>query len=78
MAKMKNISGKHVVLFETSLFYPGQMLDIMKTEVEARGGNVINQHNFKAFFRIKLIEQIQYGNKISDFARILLTAPQSK
>ncbi len=66
MKRMKNFSGKKVIIFTTARFTGKGTLEYMKGKIEAVGAQVINQHNFKRFFWIGKKKAIQFGKEINE------------
>ena len=66
MKRMKNFSGKKVIIFTTARFTGKGTLEYMKEKIEAVGAQVINQHNFKRFFWIGKKKAIELAKEILD------------
>lgn len=66
MKRMKNFSGKKVVIFTTARFSGKGTLEYMKEKIEAEGAQVINQYNFKRFFWIGKKKAMEFGKEIND------------
>ncbi len=54
MKDAQNLDGKNFVVFNTCRMFPGKTLEIMQTEIERKGGSIVNKRVFKGFFRIKM------------------------
>ena len=65
VAKMKNFSGKRVIVFNTARFTGGKALDHMKTKVEEAGAQVIDQSKFRKLFWIGTKNALKFGKKIN-------------
>ncbi|HUX98260.1 MAG TPA: flavodoxin [Candidatus Deferrimicrobium sp.] len=48
--KCNTLEGKAVLVFNTCRIFSGSTIKTMKTEIEKKGGKVINQKTFKALF----------------------------
>ncbi|MDX1798751.1 MAG: hypothetical protein R3255_08885 [Candidatus Lokiarchaeia archaeon] len=66
VAKMKNLSGKKAIVFNTARFTGGKALDYMKAKVEEAGAQVINQSKFRKLFWIGTKNAIKFGNQINE------------
>ena len=66
MKRMKNITGKKVVIFTTARFTGKGTLEYMKEKIEATGAEVIDQYNFKRLFWIGTKKAIKFGKKINE------------
>lgn len=66
MKRMKNFSGKKVIIFTTARFTGNGTLEYMKEKIEAEGAEVINQYNFKRFFWIGKKRAIKFGEEINE------------
>ncbi len=62
----KNIEGKNFIIFNTCRFITGKTLDVLKAEIEEKGGKVINQRVFKGFFRIKLSKVKKFIDELKE------------
>ena len=60
----QNVDGKNYIVFNTCRMIPGKTLEIMQTEIEKRGGSVVNKRTFKGLFRIIM-------SKVEDFVEEL-------
>lgn len=50
---VKKFDEKNFIIFCTCRYVPGKTLNIMQTEIEKKGGKVVNKQVFKGIFRIK-------------------------
>jgi len=66
VARMKNLSGKRVIVFNTARFTGGKALDYMKAKVEEIGAQVINESKFRKFFWIGTKNAIKFGENINE------------
>jgi hypothetical protein len=66
MARVKNLEGKEVIIFRTSRFRLGGLLHYMRAEVEARGGRVTKQANFRGLFRLGTTKAVKFGEMINN------------
>lgn len=64
--RMQNFNEKKVVLFGTSRMSRGGMLNFMREKVENKGAKVIDQNNFRGFFRLGTEKAVEFGKKISN------------
>lgn len=62
--KITHIEGKKVVVFATARFTRGAAA-VMKTKMEAKGANVIDQFVFKGLFRINPSSAVAFGQKFN-------------
>ncbi|MFX1389561.1 MAG: flavodoxin family protein [Promethearchaeota archaeon] len=65
IARLGNLSGKKVVVFNTARFTGGKALEFMKTKVEDVGAQVIDQRRFRKLFWIGKKDAIDFGKKIN-------------
>jgi flavodoxin len=65
VAKMKNLSGKRTVVFNTARFTGGKALDYMKAKVEEAGAQVIDQSKFRKLFWIGTKNVLKFGKAIN-------------
>jgi len=63
--KMNDLEGKRVVLFGTSRFRRGSQVQVMKENVEAKGGDVIEQRNFRGLLLLGTKKAIEFGEMIN-------------
>lgn len=70
IAGIKNLGGKNIVLFGTSRIYRGEMLNEMRAGVEAKGGRVVNQINFKGLFGLWKSKGVKYGKMIDSLVNL--------
>ncbi|MFX0076353.1 MAG: flavodoxin family protein [Candidatus Hermodarchaeota archaeon] len=66
LRRLDDLSGKLVVIFNTSRFTGGKCLEFMKEKVEEVGGKVIEQSRFRKFFWIGTRNAIKFGNLINE------------
>jgi len=66
VARMGNLSGKRVVVFNTARFTGGKALVYMKAKVEEAGAQVIDQSKFRKVFWIGIKNAIKFGKQISE------------
>jgi len=59
--KMEGLNGKNAVVFVTCRLYSGKALQTMKTEIEKKGGNVVNQKSFRALFSMGEKKAREFG-----------------
>ena len=66
MSKAMGFEGKNVIVFAMMRFFPGKVLDTMKSVVEEKGARVSNQAAVKGLFRIseKKVENAAQNLKI--------------
>lgn len=60
------IDGKDFVIFNTCRFLSGRTLKEMKKEIEAKGGNVIDQKMFKVLFRMEKKKARAFGEHLKE------------
>jgi len=65
IARMGNLSGKKVVVFNTARFTGGKALEYMKAKVENVGAQVIDQRKFRKLFWIGKKNAIEFGKQIN-------------
>jgi len=58
-------NGKRIVLFGTSRFRRGSQLQAMKEDVEAKGGEVIEQRNFRGLLILGTKKATEFGEMIN-------------
>lgn len=51
--RIEKINEKSFIVFNTCRFVAGKTLEIMQTEIEKKGGKVVNKQVFKGLFSIK-------------------------
>jgi flavodoxin len=61
----KNVAGKEWVIFATCRLSGGQNLNLMRAAIEQKGGKVIAQQMFKAFFKINLQRAQVFGQSLN-------------
>ncbi|MFX0059657.1 MAG: flavodoxin family protein [Candidatus Hodarchaeota archaeon] len=66
LSRMKNLSGKKVIVFNTARFTGGKALDYMKEKVEENGAQVINQVKFRKLFWIGKKDAIKFGKEMNN------------
>ena len=66
LARMKNLKGKKVIVFNTARFSGGKSLDYMKEQVEGTGAQVIDQARFAKLFWIGEKNAIKFGKKVNE------------
>ena len=64
--RMKNFSGKRVIVFNTARFSGKKSLDYMKTKVEEKGSQVIDQARFRRVLWIGVKKAIKFGEQINE------------
>ncbi len=64
--RMKNFSGKRVIVFNTARFSGKKSLDYMKTKVEEAGAQVIDQARFRKLLWIGVKNAIKFGEHINE------------
>ena len=64
--RMNDLHGKSVVLFGTSRFRRGSHLQVMKDNVEVKGGEVIEQRNFRGLLLLGTKKALEFGNVINE------------
>lgn len=64
--RMKNFSGKQVIVFNTARFSGKKSLDYMKTKVEEKGTQVIDQARFRKVLWIGVKNAIKFGEQINE------------
>jgi flavodoxin len=52
--KAQNVNGKKFVIFCTCRFIVSKTFELMRSEIEKKGGSVVIERAFKGFFRIKM------------------------
>jgi len=65
LIRMKNFSGKRVIVFNTARFTGSKSLDYMKKKVEELGAKVIDQAKFRKVFWIGVKNAIKFGEKVN-------------
>ncbi|MFX1281084.1 MAG: flavodoxin family protein [Promethearchaeota archaeon] len=65
VVKMKKISGKRIIVFNTARFTGGKALDYMKAKVEEAGAQVIKQSKFRKLFWIGTKNALKFGKEIN-------------
>lgn len=65
IVRIKNLSGKRAIVFNTARFTGGKTLDYMKEKVEEAGAQVIEQAKFRKLFWIGTKSAIKFGKKIN-------------
>jgi len=63
--KCEGLSGKSAVVFTTCRLYSASSLKKMKNEIEKKGGNVIHQKSFRAFFSMGEKKAREFGKIIN-------------
>ncbi|MDF1538460.1 MAG: hypothetical protein P1Q69_06120 [Candidatus Thorarchaeota archaeon] len=63
--RMNNLSGKRVALFGTSRFRRGSHVQFMKEHIEANGGEVIEQKNFRGLLMLGTKKALEFGTLIN-------------
>ncbi len=66
LARMRNLSGKKAIVFNTARFTGGKALEYMKTKVEEAGAEVIDQRKFRKLFWIGTKNAITFGKQINE------------
>lgn len=66
VARMKNLSGKKVFVFNTARFSGGKALSYMEEKVEKTGAQVIDKARFRKLFWIGEKDAIKFGKKINE------------
>ncbi|MBY9014907.1 MAG: hypothetical protein KGD68_04375 [Candidatus Lokiarchaeota archaeon] len=61
----QNIDGKNYIVFNTCRMVPGKTLEIMQTEIEKKGGSVVNKRTFKGLFRIKMSKVEEFVEELN-------------
>jgi len=61
----QNIDGKNYIVFNTCRMVPGKTLEIMQTEIEKKGGSVVNKQTFKGLFRIKMSKVEEFVEELN-------------
>ncbi|MHA2391137.1 MAG: flavodoxin family protein [Promethearchaeota archaeon] len=69
LSKMKNLSGKKVVVFNTARFTGGKSLEYMKEKVEENGAHVIDHAKFRKLFWIGRKDAIKFGERINNIQK---------
>ena len=64
--RMKNLNGKRTIVFNTARFTGKKSLDYMKTKVEERGAQVIDQARFRKLLWIGVKKAIKFGKQINE------------
>ncbi len=64
--RMKNFSGKRVIVLNTARFSGKKSLDYMKTKVEEKGTQVIDQARFRKVLWIGVKNAIKFGEQINE------------
>lgn len=64
MKHMENLEGNHVILFSTARITGSGTTEYMKSQVEENGGEVIETHNFRGFFKIGKKSVLEFTNLI--------------
>ncbi|MHA1882695.1 MAG: flavodoxin family protein [Candidatus Thorarchaeota archaeon] len=64
--RMNDLHGKSVVVFGTSRFRRGSHLQVMKDNIEAKGGKVIEQRNFRGLLLLGTKKALEFGNVINE------------
>ena len=65
LARMKNLSGKKAIVFNTARFTGGKSLEYMKVKVEELGAQVIDQVKFRKVLWIRVKDAINFGKKVN-------------
>jgi flavodoxin len=60
-----DLNGKKAIVFNTARLTGGKTSIIMATKLEEAGANVIEKRRFKGFFRLRMNEAMEFGNKIN-------------
>ncbi|MHA2288844.1 MAG: flavodoxin family protein [Promethearchaeota archaeon] len=61
----QNFSGKEFVIFNSCRLIPGKTLEIMQTEIEQKGGFVVNKRVFRGLFKIKMSKVDNFINELN-------------
>ncbi len=64
--KCDTLEGKAVVVFNTCRFYSGSTIKRMKSGIEQKGGNVIEQKTFKGLFSLGEKKPKAYGKILNE------------
>ena len=64
--RMKNLNGKRAIIFNTARFTGKKTLDYMKTKVEERGAQVIDQARFRKLLWIGVKNAMKFGKQINE------------
>jgi len=59
--RLNDLSGKRVVLFGTSRFRSGSHIQVMKEDIETKGGEVIEQRNFRGLLMLGSKKALEFG-----------------
>ena len=63
--RLNDLSGKRVVLFGTSRFRRGSHIQVMKEDIEAKSGEVIEQRNFRGLLILGSKKALEFGELIN-------------
>lgn len=66
IARIGDLSGKKAVVFNTARFTGGKALEYMKTKVEEKRVQLIDQFKFRKLFWIGTKNAIKFGKKINE------------
>lgn len=65
LKRIKNFQNKDIVIFSTARITGKGNLEYMTSEVQAKGGNVFQSHNFRGLFRIGTRSARKFAAKIT-------------
>ena len=66
VARMRNLSGKRAIVFNTARFTGGKTRDYMKAKVEEAGAQVIDKSKFRKVLWIGVKNAIKFGKRINE------------
>jgi flavodoxin len=66
MNRIQGLEGKDVVVFSTARITGSGTPEYMQAEVEKKGGEVIQSHNFRGLFRIGEKDVLEFADQISN------------
>jgi len=66
LARIGNLSGKRVIVFNTARITANKALNYMKAKIEEKGAHLIASSKFKGLFRLGVKNAIKFGTEINE------------
>lgn len=63
--RLGNLNGKKAIVFNTARLTGGNTPNIMAAELEEAGANVVEKKRFKGFFRLRMLDVMEFAIKIN-------------
>lgn len=70
--KIEGLTGKKAVVFSTCRIYKGKSLTLMKSEIEKKGGTVVNQKSFRALFSMGEKKAREFGKILNQERNVIV------